>query len=110
MSRIEVSAGNHGIFGYPVVWVEPTVAEAVFIIVRHDEMEIGLATDEYVLEMIGEAWAEGEPAEDRWDVLLVKTAKMPYPMPCKVERTEEPGGTTAVFRTADRIARFAAKV
>jgi len=108
MSRIEVSAGNHGIFGYPVVWAEPTIAEAVFVIVK--DGVVGLAIDEYVLEMIGEAWAEGERAEDGWDVLLVKTAKMPYPMPCEVERTEEPGGTTAVFRTADRFARFAAKV
>lgn len=107
-SLIEVSAGNHGIFGFPVVWFEPTIAEATFIVIR--DGVIGLANDEYVLDMVGEAWAEGEKPEDRWDALLVKTSKMPHFLPCAVERSEEPGGTTAVFRTHDRMARFAAKV
>lgn len=107
---IEVSAGNHGIFSYPVVWHEPGKDGATFIVIKDDA--IGLASENYVAELIAEIWAGDLPQADAWDHLLIKTSDMEFPVPCFIEAGEVDGETVAVFRSGSKAGfiRFTMKI
>lgn len=85
---------------------DPGLAGAVFVIIKGDRARV--CSERYMADRIAEIWA-GD-AETDWDVLLVKTAKMPQLRACTVEADPYSSRATAVFRDADGFGHFAMNI
>lgn len=108
MSSIQVNAGNAGIIGIPVAWHDPELAEVVFLVIQDGAM--GLADRDYMAEFAYQVRLGDISRDETWDAMLIKTSKMPLPLPCRMEFEEGDGGVTVVFRTEDGVGQYAQKL
>lgn len=108
MSSIQVNVGNSGIVGIPVAWHDPELADVVFVVVQ--DGATGLADRDYMAEFAHQVWTGDVGLEATWDAVLIKTDKMPFPVPCELDFEEGDGKVTAVFRTEDGVGRYAMRI
>lgn len=101
MSGIAVSAGNAGNFRYPVVWCQVTDEEPVFLIIKDDA--VGLAAEEYVVDLLARIQQGDLDQADAWDHLMIKTADMDSPDLCRVEVRKQGNDLVADFRAAGLV-------
>lgn len=97
MSGIAVPGGNAETRRYPIICHKTPQGEATFLVLA--DGEIGLATQDYVLERISRV-EDGELRRlDAWDRLMIFTADMEIPAQCFWKVEAGPDKRTVVFRS-----------